>query len=321
MKTMNLLCPNCQKMLTVPDQSASQLMRCPLCTGTFTVPSLPGSATIAVVPATLPEILPPPISPPPASPPPPEDVFGVAAASVPPPPPRYEEPAKAAPSTERPKPTEAIASPPPPGSFEGGFTIALTPEILPWIAPAALALVGFLLFFSWTGTLAWGDKLEWYTVSGWGTGFGSNMSFLGTLHILLIVLALPLSVAMVVLPILGIKLPAAVEGVWPWRSIALAGLVGAATLLLLLQLVIGFGMQLKVEDLAQGRRLVELKDDDLAKMLKTTEHREYARAAIYHSTWLRLATLCHLIAMSGLVLQNWVQQRGNRALPRMDILW
>ncbi len=41
---MNLLCPNCQKMLTVPEEFAGQLMKCPLCSGTFTVPGLPGAA-------------------------------------------------------------------------------------------------------------------------------------------------------------------------------------------------------------------------------------------------------------------------------------
>src|SRR5579859_3036070 len=38
---MNLLCPNCQKMLTVPDQYSGQTMKCPQCTGTFTVPGAP----------------------------------------------------------------------------------------------------------------------------------------------------------------------------------------------------------------------------------------------------------------------------------------
>src|ERR1700677_4573180 len=32
---MNLLCPNCQKMLTVPEQYAGQMMKCPLCAGDF----------------------------------------------------------------------------------------------------------------------------------------------------------------------------------------------------------------------------------------------------------------------------------------------
>ncbi len=165
-----------------------------------------------------------------------------------------------------------------------------------------------------------GEKLEWYTVSGWGTGFGSNMSALGTLHLLLILLALPLSVAMAAVPILGIKLPAAVEPYWPWRSAALAGLVGAATLFLLLELMIGFGLQGNVEAWADGRNLEELKKHELANKLPA-EHRVLARETVYHSTWLRLATVCHLIALGGVALQHWAQKRGNRPLPRIDILW
>src|SRR5690242_15582638 len=60
---MNLLCPNCQKMLTVPEQYAGQLMKCPLCSGTFTVPALPsgGQGYEAAPPA--------PAGPTPATPP------------------------------------------------------------------------------------------------------------------------------------------------------------------------------------------------------------------------------------------------------------
>ncbi len=39
--SINLLCPNCQKPLSAPVQYAGQLIRCPLCAGTFTVPPLP----------------------------------------------------------------------------------------------------------------------------------------------------------------------------------------------------------------------------------------------------------------------------------------
>src|SRR5262249_54139783 len=48
---MNLLCPNCQKMLQVPEQYAGQQMKCPLCTGAFTVPALPQMPAAATVPA------------------------------------------------------------------------------------------------------------------------------------------------------------------------------------------------------------------------------------------------------------------------------
>src|SRR6516164_2904232 len=40
---MELLCPNCQKKLTVPEQYAGQIMRCPLCQGTFNVPAMPST--------------------------------------------------------------------------------------------------------------------------------------------------------------------------------------------------------------------------------------------------------------------------------------
>ena len=42
---MNLQCPSCQKMLQVPEQYAGQLMKCPLCGGTFTLPALPAAAS------------------------------------------------------------------------------------------------------------------------------------------------------------------------------------------------------------------------------------------------------------------------------------
>src|SRR5579871_1102703 len=69
---MNLLCPNCQQMLTVPDEFAGQLMKCSLCNGTFTVPGLPGAAPPAShtdedVFSLRPET--PPAPPPPAPPP------------------------------------------------------------------------------------------------------------------------------------------------------------------------------------------------------------------------------------------------------------
>ena len=55
---MNLLCPSCQKMLQVSEQSAGQQMRCPLCNNTFTVPPLPDAPSLA--PSPLPPLPPPP---------------------------------------------------------------------------------------------------------------------------------------------------------------------------------------------------------------------------------------------------------------------
>src|SRR5262249_2012181 len=38
---MNLVCPHCQKMVTVSEQNAGQSMKCPLCGNAFQAPVLP----------------------------------------------------------------------------------------------------------------------------------------------------------------------------------------------------------------------------------------------------------------------------------------
>src|SRR5437868_14538270 len=67
---MELLCPSCQKTLTIPDQYAGQLMKCPLCQQTFTAPALPPTPAAAAPPPPAPPIqmepLPPMSAPPPA---------------------------------------------------------------------------------------------------------------------------------------------------------------------------------------------------------------------------------------------------------------
>jgi hypothetical protein len=37
---MELLCPSCQRKLTIPEQYAGQQMKCPLCNNMFTAPAL-----------------------------------------------------------------------------------------------------------------------------------------------------------------------------------------------------------------------------------------------------------------------------------------
>src|SRR5438105_269211 len=110
-KAMNLLCPNCQKMLTVPEQYAGQLMKCPLCSGTFTVPALPQPAFGA----------PEPSAPPPPPPPPPVggDIYTMRQEPEPPPAPAFSTAAPTDYQAERPsfqaeKPRDFGAPPPPP---------------------------------------------------------------------------------------------------------------------------------------------------------------------------------------------------------------
>jgi hypothetical protein len=203
---MNLLCPNCQKMLTVPEQFAGQLMKCPLCAGTFTVPALPAAtATAAVAAPAAPPAASPAPSPPPASAPPAPasaapthepEIYSVrdypAEAPVP------ANPTPSAPHlvTTTPQPAPAAALEPPPATITpapviGGTpgpapephpavpegyhhirSLRLNPRVLPWVAPVCLVVVFFLLFFPWAGVYPGGVPM--ITASGWGAVFGGG---------------------------------------------------------------------------------------------------------------------------------------------------
>src|SRR5438094_2130216 len=122
---MNVLCPNCQQKLSVSEENAGQLMKCPACSRYFSVPALPETAAVPAGSAGGPtdSFQAPPSanvgasSPPPAQP----DVFALAPEPAAPQtlPPRQVEPtaARSAPQP-RPQPTSGIPPPPPPAGYE-----------------------------------------------------------------------------------------------------------------------------------------------------------------------------------------------------------
>src|ERR1700687_5382603 len=126
---MDFICPNCTKMITVPDQYAGQPMRCPICQQTFQAPSLPSSAPVAAMPLSDP--------PAPAG----EEVykFSHEPLSSPPPPPPVSPSSPRAEST-RPQPKASSPPPPPPppppptpppAGYARKFSIQLSPQVLP----------------------------------------------------------------------------------------------------------------------------------------------------------------------------------------------
>src|SRR5262249_25394014 len=137
---MNLLCPNCQKMLQVPEQYAGQLMKCPLCTGTFTVPALPQA---------------------PAPPPAPPQQF-TPPQNIPQPPPDMG-------MGHAPAPDHGAPSLPPAGyTHQRSYTISS--RAVSWIAPLCLIGTFALLFFPWVGMYPAGVAAA--TQSGWQAAFG-----------------------------------------------------------------------------------------------------------------------------------------------------
>ena len=202
---MNLLCPNCQKMITIADQFAGQLMQCPLCSGTFTAPVLPASGAPPAVPL---------------------------ASST--------NPSSAA--EERHSQTSATAANVP-GSETGGtlpvadvvgseythrYIIWISPRVVPWIAPVALVLVFLLLFFPWRSVPPDATS-ELGSLSGWGKLFSGPLLMF---YFLLYLVALALSIGSLLLTLKVVPTQPQIAHLIPWKTCIVAGVVMSAFLFL-----------------------------------------------------------------------------------------
>ena len=328
---MDFLCPSCQKMLTVPDQYAGTLMKCPLCQNTFQAPALPAK--------------PPPLAPagpvtPPTPPPPPPDFYGLK--EPPPPPPASTGPS--APPLNRSVSTAPAPPSPPPLPPATGHRhergIPLSPRVLPYIPPVCLVLVFILTFFPWvgyywsgTGMLtqgAWGaligsygspDVTLWQTVSGLTmdkTPPGANLVLLPFL--LLLLLSLPVAVASAVLPHVHLKLPPPVDQLQQYRW----GLVGALALLsflfLLVLCVLGFSMEYNAMAAAKTKAATaEVKSDQERVLL---EGKEYEALGVQRTTVFRLVLFLELVAAVAAGLSCWLDYRGSaEPVPQLALRW
>lgn len=290
---MNLLCPNCQKMLQVAEQYAGQLMKCPLCEGTFTVPVLPSSMAAHLVGSSIgagasSSI---PATDPPAAPA--SDLYRLAPAEAPAPGTEtISKPEPPTPPRERPVfHDSSAASSPPTGTYAHVFRMTVKPEVLYWIPPAALVVVFVLLFFPWIDVIQ--QTRESYT--GWQTGFGDKYSALGLFYVLLFMVSLLLAGLAIGLPYAPAdKLPASVLPLMPWRSAIVGFAAFLAFVFLGLELVTSFGPERDVS---------------------TTTFS-------YRSSWLRLAVFFHLLAIVGAGLELWLtMRRDKQPNPKIEIMW
>jgi hypothetical protein len=301
---MNLLCPNCQKMLTVPEQYAGQLMKCPLCAGTFTVPALPSA---------------------PAAPPPPvPDVH-----THQPEPPSLTEPVDV-----MPEPHDGGAELP--AGYRKTCTLTFSPKWLMWIPLGAVVLIFILQFLPWVGVYPGGVAAIYQ--GAWGAAFGSvtvdedlgkgaplkeedvGVSILAIFYILLfVILALPVTIGAAVVKFLPDKLPAGIRPILSWTW----GIVAAVNVLvfffLALQLLVGFSVESKFHETVTDK----MKADKDAKGAEKKQQ-EAARGAImqmlHRTFWLRLAVCLHLLAIVCALLLFWVDRRGlRRPLPRLQL--
>jgi hypothetical protein len=197
--------------------------------------------------------------------------------------------------------------------------------VVPLIAPGALALLFLCLLPTWVGTYFLEDT-EPYTQSGWGMGFGGQFSGTGLLYLLLLLPTLLIAWANLLVPVLGVHVPPQVKHLWPHRLPVLVVATAVLLLLLLFQMVTGFGLEKAIEK-PPTESVKETKassEDRLAKGLSQGakgEGARFARLSAYRTFWVWWAFLLQIVVLVGVLLEFWLDRRGSRPLPKMDIAW
>jgi hypothetical protein len=293
-------------MLTVPEQYAGQLMKCPLCAGTFTVPALPSA---------------------PAAPPPPvPDVHTH----------QPEPPALMEPVDVMPEPHDGGAALP--TGYRKTCTLTFNPKWLMWIPSAAVVLIFILQFFPWVGVYPGGVHVE--SQGAWGAAFGKvtvdedagkdvpvkeddvGVSALTMVYILLfVILALPVTIAAIVFRFAPHLVPSGLRPMlrWTW------GIVAAVNVLvfffLFLQLLVGFSIESKYkEEVASNKLDKGLKDAKGSEKRQLEGTRNILLETLHRTAWLKLAVVLHLLAITCALLLFWVDRRGpGRPLPRLQL--
>jgi hypothetical protein len=225
---MELLCPNCQKKLTVPEQYAGQLMRCPLCQGTFTVPAMPSTATAeAAEPIGF-------FTPPTKSETPGISAESPAAAVPTLPPISSETPSTAAGAAS---PSAAGASPSAPSAgYSRVCTMKFNPQVVQWL-PLGLVLAFFLTFFPWTPAIK---------ANAWQVAFGMKVldfpampsHALMIFFVLVTIFAMLLAIASILFSLKVIPDVPALKPFLPMRSLIVGGVAGLAWFCFTLQCII-----------------------------------------------------------------------------------
>jgi hypothetical protein len=227
---MELLCPNCQKKLTVPEQYAGQLMRCPLCQGTFTVPAMP--STVAAESAEPVGFYAPPTRSDTAAVP--AELAAIGSPSLPPI------------SAEAPAaPVSATSAPPstPSAGYARVCAMRFNPHVIQWL-PLGLVLSFLLTFFPWFSGDAVIATLS-TSSNAWNIGFGESKHGLIIFFDLLIIFAALFAIASLLFSLKVIPDVPALQPFLPLRSLIVGAIAVAAWFFLTVQwLVWLFGLGL-----------------------------------------------------------------------------
>jgi hypothetical protein len=314
---MRVICPHCQKTVTIVDRLAEQAAQCPECKNVFDAPSL--MHALPDEPRPTPE--PPPPPPPPFTPAPP-----AAVASQPP---------------TRNNASAAQTTP------AGGVRFAIKQSVIRWLGPVGLVLLFLMSFFNWVGAYPAGYGV--YTQSGWqmiGGWFSTdeardeifaresqlNAVSTGSVSIALVLIFLIPIVLIAALDLaeehVTFTIPDIVQKVWPHRLtvLAIASLIFFG--LLTARCIFGLGLETAVEDMAYKQVAVpkldanappETPKDKTRQELRRAE--EIARLGVRRTWGWRLAYGAAALAVIGYGLELMFQRRGRRPEPVVEIHW
>jgi hypothetical protein len=320
---MRLLCPFCQKAITVPDTEAGKAVRCPECSQQFAAPQLYSPT------ASSPDLS---MTPPPPQAPPPSELF---TPSTP-----YERDRLVPVPPELPQLPAADMEL---SGYKHLKSIVLDPKWLRWVPPVAVTLAFFLTFFNWDGIYPGGHSA--YTQNAWECMYGGfsvdpvaekamgeekdlrervHMNWWLVPFLLLLIPTLIIAWAGPIVELGKIKLPPGIQDVWQFRPIALGALVVILFLFLLAQWASGFGLQRAVREKAEETYWKQKADATTPEEIKKWEINVGRMIGSYqaHTTsWLRLAVLMHLLGALAAVGEVGVQLRGQKPPPRVGVMW
>jgi hypothetical protein len=327
---MEILCPNCQRKLTILEQYAGQQMKCPLCAGAFQAPALPATASLPAAPVD--QVVPPSSAPGPVT----------------------------APDTlAAPLPQLDLPPAPVPTEHTGRFSIWISPRICQFVPIVLLFLVFVLSWFTWVAFAPGGVYVD--SQNAWQAAVGSvstdpdlrktyssiriedkdnPAADLGTMPIkagepgisvvtifwLLAFLANSfLIVAAVAVAYVHGFLPPKVQPYLRWRWAAVALVTLLCFLLLILQDSVGFNLERN--DLAAIDRVTRKMDEaaksssDLGAAKRVAIERGVFEQAVVRTFWYRCAFWFYFWALVFVFITMFADLRSPRPSPRVDLLF
>jgi hypothetical protein len=132
--------------------------------------------------------------------------------------------------------------------------------------------------------------------------------------------ALLLAVTPLVEARISYPLPRALQRIWPWRTVLVLVATLLAFLILFYFLVRGFGLENAA--IAIVRESTEKSSaPSTSPEVQIDLGLNLSRLGLSGTFWLYCAVFFHVIALAGAGVDLWLERRGERPLPRLEVYW